>query len=173
MKVALVKIDVAATLTGKAIATLFDMADGAALIDGSLSFVFDFSNGQKEARRDLRFWMPELEALARGLRLNDDIDEVISHILPAARENFHAGEVDCLFQIRHNTRRELLDSAGLNAGRNFYSRDTLAAFLKRRWINSAKTFSVQPTTRPLTDKTGAIAGPDKGIVPVASRLNRI
>ena len=143
MKPALVKIDVAVMVTGKPVSALFDMADGAALVDGSLSWVFDLANGDKDERRDLRFWLPELEALGETDMSGLKLDQVVGKILPSNRTNFHAGEVDLLFQVRHNTRRELLDSAGMNAGRNFYSRGTLVEFLKARWIGAGQRSEVR------------------------------
>jgi len=140
MQPVLVKVDVAAADLGWPARKVFAAADGGDLVTRGLAWVFDFSNGAEHARRELRFWRPELLAHAKfdyPFR-NWELDWVIAKILPRTRTNFHAGEVDQLFQIRHNTRLEL--DAELNGdkrnGANTYSRTNLAAFLTRRWLGT-------------------------------------
>jgi len=150
MNAALVKVDVAAWLTGQSVTTLFDRADGASLTEPALMWVFDFSNGEA-LRRDLRFWVIELECPMERTQQaihGFTLDQVIARILPEKRMNFAAGEVDALFQIRHNTRRELFDSAGTTAGRNFYSRTELATFLHERWLGHCSGVSMSAARKP-------------------------
>jgi hypothetical protein len=137
----LIKIDVAAHLLNKPVATLFDMAEGASLTERALRWVFDLSSG--EIRRDLRFWTDEVNARASAdaskhlKHCGWELDWVLAKLLPETRQNFHAGEVDQLLQIRPRTRIDLLESAGVVAGRNFYDRAMLVKFLTSRWIGTA------------------------------------
>ena len=142
MNAQLVKLDVAAASLGWSAAKLFDLTDGGTLLEKGFAWVFNLANDPADGRRDLRFWFPEILARAdadtsrHGKYSNWEIDWVVAKILPAKRRNFHAGEVDQIFQIRHNTRRALLDSAGMSEGRNFYSRAMLAEFLTARWLGA-------------------------------------
>jgi len=149
MNAALVKIDVAAAALGWSAARLFDLVDAGTLIEPGFEWVFDFANGQGglrgSHRRDLRFWFPEIEARSEQRPAPArTIDAVVTRILPRARQNFHAGEVDQLFQLRPRTRIDLHDelAGSLKSGRHQYHRDDLAAFLMRRWIgcDASKTF---------------------------------
>ncbi len=146
MNAALVKIDVAANLLQRSAQRIFEMADGVSLIDGGLTWVFNLANDPKSLRRDLRFWLPELEAVSDGAigtsrptGLPDSIGGVVDMILPARVQNFQAGQIDALFQIRPRTRIDLHGefAGSLRSGRNFYHRDDLAAFLKRRWLGAS------------------------------------
>jgi hypothetical protein len=145
MNAALVKIDVIAADLGVGVRRIEAMVDGGDLVTQPLVWVFDFANDPGNGpRRELRFWRTEALALsenlgARNKLANCELVEVLEKILPRSRENFHAGEVDQLFQIRHNTRLDYADLGGSQfGGRNFYQRETLAAFLERRWLG-AKT----------------------------------
>jgi hypothetical protein len=141
MKTALVKIDVAAADTGLSVRRIEQLVDGGLVREKGITWVFNLAKDLNARNRDLRFWRPELLA-----RVQDEADkygrweigQIIASILPETREKFHAGEIDQLFQIRPNTR--IAYGAELNgvmeAGRNSYSRVTLAAFLKRRWIGA-------------------------------------
>lgn len=150
MNAALVKIDVAAATLGWSAAKLFDLVEGPGrsgdLIEKSFVWVFNLANNPAGERRDLRFWMPELTArsVSTSGRTKFDgyqIDWVIARVLPEKRVNFHAGEVDQLFQIRPRTRIDLHEEltgarSGERGARNFYSRVELAEFLKRRWLGA-------------------------------------
>lgn len=161
MNCALVKIDVAAHITRKPVRVLFEMADGASLLDTALIWVFDLSNDLESQnsrggahRRELRFWEPELQARASAdvskhrKYCGWELDWVIAKILPEKRMTFHAGEVDQLFQIRPRTRIDFAELNGdMKAGRNFYPRADLAEFLKRRWIAGKNNLTPRATAR--------------------------
>lgn len=165
MNTALVKIDVAAADLGLAVRRIEQMFEGRDLTTGSLVWVFDFAKSlEKNARRVPRFWRPELLAVAsgdgalRGKYVGFELDWVIDKILPVNRSHFHAGEVDQLFQIRHNTRKNYPELNGtLRDGRNYYERATLVAFLKRRWLgavyeramNEARVAAPEPEVQSL------------------------
>lgn len=145
MNAALVKMDVAAADLQVGVRVIERMVDGGDLVVRGLVWVFDFANDlDGGTRRELRFWRPELLARANAdstkqhKYANWELDWVIAQILPGRRKTFQAGEVDQLFQIRHNTR--LAFGAELNGnlrnGANTYERDNLAAFLKRRWLGA-------------------------------------
>jgi hypothetical protein len=143
MIAALVKIDVAAARLGWSAAKLFDLVDGGTLIERGFVWVWNLANDPTGIKRDLRFWWPEIDMRAsldtsKHRRFtNYELEWVINKILPASRTNFHAGEVDELFQIRPRTRIDLHDEiCGTKlSGRNSYTRDILAAFLERRWLH--------------------------------------
>lgn len=142
MNAALVKIDVAAADLDRSVAQVFDLVDGGTLLEKGITWVFNLANDPDGDRRDLRFWRPEV--LAHGHRdiigkyADWPIERVLAKILPEKRVNFHAGEVDKLFQIRPRTRIDLHGelAGALDGGRNFYSRAALAAFLTRRWLGA-------------------------------------
>jgi hypothetical protein len=148
MNAQLVKIDVAAADLDKSVKALFEMADGGTLIERALQWVFDFSNGDAcrigQHRRDLRFWRPEILARAsKDVSLHNkyrgwQLDWVLARILPPKRLNFHAGEVDQLFQLRPRTRIDFGEELNgkIAGGRNFYTRDVLVKFLTGRWIGT-------------------------------------
>ena len=143
MNAALVKIDVAAAHLGWSASKLFDLVDGGTLIDTGFVWVFNLANDLSGERRDLRWWWPEVEARAVGNTkfYGYQIDWVIKRILPEKRVNFHADEVDQLFQIRPRTRIDLhAELSGTQSaapgGRHFYARTDLADFLKRRWLGA-------------------------------------
>lgn len=144
MNTALVKIDVAAADLNVAVRRIEQMYEGADPRMGSLVWVFDFAKAPRSsARREPRFWRPELLAVAGGdgalrAKYNGyELGWVINKILPVNRVNFHAGEVDQLFQIRHNTRSCFAELNGmLSERRNFYERATLVEFLRRRWFGA-------------------------------------
>ncbi len=143
---ALVKIDVAAADLGRSVTQIFELVDGGTLLETGLVWVFNLANDASTTRRDLRFWREELLARAAqraggshpGKYGHWELDWVIARILPVKRTQFHAGEVDQLFQIRPRTRIDF--GAELNGemkdGRNFYARPVLAEFLKRRWLGA-------------------------------------
>ena len=156
MNAALVKIDVAAAHLGWSAAKLFDLVDGGTLLEKGFAWVFNLANDAHGERRDLRFWWPEIEARAKvraglsgssGKLASYEIEWVIARILPEKRVNFHAGELDQIFQIRPRTRIDLhAELCGtLNGGRNFYPRPALAAFLQRRWLGAV---SARPKVWP-------------------------
>jgi len=143
MNAALVKIDVAAADLGKSVNTLFEMAEGGTLIERGLLWVFDFSNGDTD-RRDLRFWRPEILVCAnKDVALHTkfrgwELDWVLARILPVKRTNFHAGEVNQLFQLRPRTRIDFGEELNgkMKGGCNFYSRAVLVKFLTARWLGT-------------------------------------
>ena len=166
MNAALVKIDVAAAALGWSAAKLFDLVDGGTLIEQGFVWVFNLANDVSGQRRDLRFWYAELNARANHFELPKyELSGVINTVLPPARRFFHAGEVDQLFQIRHNTRLALHDelAGSLNSGRNQYARADLAAFLTRRWLGAELT---NGAVGPATTMAGRI--PSKTIPGSAS-----
>ena len=145
MNATLVKIDVAAADLNVGVRNIERMVDGGDLVMRGLVWVFDFANDPATStRRELRLWRTELLARASADHTkqhrygNWELDWVISKILPKGRKYFQAGEVDQLFQIRHNTRLEF--GAQLNGnlknGANTYDRANLVAFLKRRWLGN-------------------------------------
>lgn len=141
MRAALIKIDGVAERLGRGVRAVEAMVDGGDLVDGGLVWVFDLA--KTDTRRELRFWLREVEARAsdRGQfhkLANWELDWVLAQILPPSKKFFQAGEVDHLFQIRHNTRLEF--GAELNGnltnGANTYARANLVAFLTRRWLGA-------------------------------------
>jgi len=150
MNAQLVKIDVAAAQLGWSAAKLFDLVDGGTLLEAGFEWVFNLANDPQGKRRDLRFWMLEVQARSNDTKLAAyELSGVINTILPPARRFFHAGEVDQLFQIRPRTRIDLHDelAGSLNSGRNQYARADLAAFLKRRHLSATK-FATKETPTP-------------------------
>jgi hypothetical protein len=142
MKTELVKIDVAAADLGRSVARISDLVDGGRLGEPGLLWTFNLAVDFHSQRRSLRFWRPELLALAQGepgKYHRHKIAGVIALILPEKRASFHAGEVDQLLQIRPRTRIDYGDElpGRLNDRRNTYSRQELESFLKRRWIGAA------------------------------------
>lgn len=146
MNAALVKIDVAAVDLHKSIPEILRMVDGGDLVLPGLVFVFNVARDPASRDRELRFWREELLAVDFAARQNPcarvPFDKALRRILPERITNFHAGQVDELFQLRPRTRIDLhgeLRAAGANGGRHFYARTDLAAFLQRRWL--AKTLA--------------------------------
>lgn len=143
MKATLVKIDVAAAALGWSAAKLFDLVEGGSLLEPGFEWVFNLANDVHGERRDLRWWWQEIEERRaereEGKSKRYELREVIDQILPVKRTNFHAGEVDQMFQIRPRTRIDLHDELSVSQrdGHNFYSRYSLAAFLRRRWVGAA------------------------------------
>ena len=166
MNAALVKIDVAAARLGWSADKLFDLVDGGTLLEKGFAWVWNLANALDGERRDLRFWWPEIEARAQARNQTKfsyyELPWVIAKILPPRRVNFHAGEIDQMFQIRPRTRIDLhAELAGrLEGGRNFYSRAALARFLERRWLGSVSSRISPPIHRPAADSRGdaAVAG---------------
>jgi hypothetical protein len=145
MNAVLVKIDVACADLQVGVRVIERMVDGGDLVTRGLVWVFDLANDHySSSRRELRFWRTELLARASKDSTkqhkygNWELDWVIAQILPTRRKTFQAGEVDQLFQIRHNTR--LAFGAELNGnlrnGANTYDRENLASFLRRRWLGN-------------------------------------
>ena len=138
----LIKIDVAAALFGnrKSVSQLFEMAEGGSLTEKALLWVFDLSNG--EVRRDLRFWAPEIEARvsADASKHNKycgwELDWVIAKIVPVTINEYRAGQVDLMFQIRPRTRIDFGEELNGNKrnGANTYQRENLVKFLTTRWL---------------------------------------
>ena len=174
MNVALVKIDVAAAHLGWSADKLFDLVDGGTLLEKGFAWVFNLANDLNGERRDLRFWWPEIQARLIGgdsaTRYSYyELEWVINKILPAKRQNFHAGEVDQMFQIRPRTRIDLHAelSGTLQSGGNFYARPPLFEFLTRRWLGAVSVriqnskFKIQnlpilpAKNRPAADSRGA------------------
>jgi hypothetical protein len=148
MNIALVKIDVAAVDLGKSVRQIEQLVVGGAVHEKGLLWIFNLANNPSGRLRSLRFWRPELLARSRGdpeKYHRCKIDDIIAIILPGRRTDFHAGEVDQLFQIRCNTRIDYgAELAGkLRGRRHVYSREKLAAFLQRRWLGASqgKAFS--------------------------------
>lgn len=138
VKPALVTVDAASLLTGRAVPELFALAGGSKARARGLEWVFNFSKYRCRGRRELRFWTTELQEWpAPSART---LDAVIADILPRGGAHYHAGEVDHLFQIRPRTRIDMHNelSASVKHGSHRYRRDELAAFLKRRWLGPTK-----------------------------------
>jgi hypothetical protein len=150
MQPVLVKIDVAVVELRRTVRAIYAMADGGTRLDKALCWVFDLAQASRGVRRDLRFWHPEL--LARGGADTTrqfgysgfQLQWVIKRILPESRPRFSAGEVSELFQIRHNTRAQLLRADGLTGGRAFYRRQTLVEFLQTCWVGRAGARPADP-----------------------------
>jgi hypothetical protein len=145
MQPALVKIDVVAATLGVGVRRIEALVDGDDVFERGLLWVFDLANDRSAAtRRELRFWWREsqqrlvADVSKQHKYANWELDWVIAQILPVRRKFFQAGEVDQLFQIRHNTRiefgREL--NGNLQNGANTYERANLATFLARRWLGA-------------------------------------
>jgi hypothetical protein len=141
MKTALVKIDLATATLGKSAKKVFELVDGGTVSENGFLWIFNVACNPRSRARQLRIWWPELIARTQGDAAKYShckIEQVIADILPPSRSTFQAGEVDQLFQIRPNTRIDygMELAAVMKAGRNSYSRATLAAFLKRRWLGA-------------------------------------
>ena len=142
MKPALVKIDVATVWLSRSARQVYDFVDGESVSEAGLLWVFNLARNLRDGKRDLRFWIPELKARAEGQARKyhqQDIQWIIAQILPVNRQTFNAGDVDQLFQIRHDTRlaygAEL--PGKLIAGRNAYQMPTIGKFLERRWLGAS------------------------------------
>jgi hypothetical protein len=138
MNTVLVKTDVAAADLNLSIRRIEQMVDGGTPAEPALLWVFNFAVNPTGPIRSLRFWRPELQARAAG-QANFSwmgISQVIDEILPVTRAYFHAGEVDQMFQIRHNTRIELIQAMAerREGNSNVYQRATLVEFLENRWL---------------------------------------
>jgi len=149
MNAQLVKLDVAAARLGWSAVKLLSLADEGTLLEPGFIWVWNLANNLQGDRRDLRFWWDEVVARDEGGDVGEghdlSLDQVIEKILPIRRTTFHAGEVDSMFQIRHRTRLDygLELNGGLVKGRTLYPRETLAAFLRRRWLGHNK-LATQP-----------------------------
>lgn len=130
----LAKADGVALLTRRSITTIYAMADGGDLVAGRLQWVFNVATNPAGKIRDLRFWMGELLAPEHQSALT--LDQVIDFIVPATRREWPAGAVRNLLQVRHNTLLELCEElhGTLKTGGNFYPRQALVEFLRRRWL---------------------------------------
>jgi hypothetical protein len=147
MNAQLVKIDVAADLMNRGIPDIMDMVDGGTLLVRGLTWVWNVARDPHSRDRELRFWRNEV--VARGSKdvsvhrrySSYEIEWVINKILPWQKKTIHAGELDQLFQLRPRTRIDLHDEicGTMMSGRNSYSRDIIAAFLKRRWLASLRS----------------------------------
>ncbi|HEX3857590.1 MAG TPA: hypothetical protein VHY30_09875, partial [Verrucomicrobiae bacterium] len=155
MNAQLVKIDVAADLMNLPVPEIMLRVDGGTLDFSNsklraqiirLSWVFNFARDPNSRDRELRLWRPELCAQAsKDVSVHRkynfyELDWVINKILPEKKRTIHAGELDQLFQLRPRTRIDLHDEicGTMMSGRNSYSRDIIAAFLKRRWLASLR-----------------------------------
>ena len=141
MNAQLVKIDVAADLLQKSIPEIVDMVDGGTLLLRGLAWVFNVARNPQSRDRELRFWRPELLTRVNGGRSrfnNWELDWVIDRILPVKKLTIHAGELDQMFQLRPRTRIDFGEelNGAMKGGRNFYSREVLAQFLRRRWLGA-------------------------------------
>jgi hypothetical protein len=131
---------VAVADTGRSVHQLYAMADGGTKTSEGLRWVFDFSKPCARQRRDLRFWRPEVEARGNGdvCRSQEyrawDFDAVIRRILPETHLTFRAFDVSELFQIRNNTRLNLLGGGRQVGRRASYPRRALVDFLRQRWL---------------------------------------
>jgi hypothetical protein len=138
MKPKLVKIDVVLAMLGQSARKVYALADGGTINEPGFLGVFNLAANPKARCRDLRFWFVEVENRAIGnptIFAGFNLDQVLAEILPPRRANFRAGEVSELFQIRQNTRIDLLIGHKTPAG-FVYTRDELADFLKSRWIGA-------------------------------------
>ena len=165
MNAALVKLDVAAAALGWSAVKLLSLADEGTLLEPGFVWVWNLANDLDGERRDLRWWAVEVQVRAgisqpgpgSGDRSQGPLARVIGQILPLKRTNFHAGEVDAMFQIRHRTRLDygIELNGGLVNGRTLYPRETLVAFLERRWIHRPICISPRATgdSRPDTNKS--------------------
>ena len=166
MIAALVKIDVAAVFLKRPTRQVFDLADGGSTAETGLLWVFNLAYNLAGPRRDLRFWLPEVQARAAGQPTqyhHQDIDWILSQILPGGRQSFNAGYVDQLLQIRERTRNDYGSQLpGKQVSRrNVYSRAALESFLRRRWIGGGwpvtlKTANFAPGRFGGQDATPAI-----------------
>lgn len=157
MNAALVKIDVAAADLGVGVRRIEAMVDGGDLVTSPLLWVFNLSTDlRNSSRRELRFWRPELAAHAAGEPekfAQQELLWVIRRILLEKRTSYHAGEVDQMFQIRHNTRLEMHAElcGSMASGRSFYPRQALVSFLQRRWLSGTPNLSPRAAATPNAD----------------------
>jgi len=143
MNPVLVTIDVAAADLGKSVRTICELVDGGTQHVRGLAWVFNVASNPKSRNREMRFWRAELLAHAQGNAAaygRFELAQVINLILPEKRANFHAGEVDQMFQFRPSTRIDLHTEieSRREGNRYVYPRATLARFLQRRWLGAAQ-----------------------------------
>ena len=170
MNAALVKVDVVSVLLGWPVKKLYSLVDESSVRERGFAWVFNVARDPHSGRRDLRWWWPEIQA-----RLSPDGKEnrrysfyqlpwVINRIVPDARLQYSAGEVDRLFQMRPcnrlNLHAELFGTAGagdcavsgeVSPEANFYPRAALAEFLERRWIQNLNKITDQPEILTTTE----------------------
>lgn len=144
MNAALVKIDVAAVDLKHGVPSIQKMVDGGDLLLPGLVWVFNVARDLNSRDRELRFCRLELQGVSfnppRNPYARHKLGEMIALILPEGINNFQAGQVDDLFQLRPRTRIDLHEEicGKLISGRNSYSRTVLASFLRRRWLGRVK-----------------------------------
>jgi len=129
-RISLVKLDTVIAARGE-----YAQMISAHVDRGTLRWVFNVA-ANPSGIRDLRFWTREVAAFASG-RLAEHValrhlpvDAVIDEILGGVQQ-FHSGDVCLLLGIRRPTLLALRDEL-LTAGRQYFQRRALAAFLKRR-----------------------------------------
>lgn len=120
-------------LTRKPISVIYAMADGGDLIHGNYQWVWDVKTDPAGKIRDLRFWIGEVCAPKQQQALT--LDQVIDFILPKARKEFPAGEVQLILGISPITLSELRAelNGALRANSGFYPRAGLVQFFQNRW----------------------------------------
>jgi hypothetical protein len=170
MNAALIKVDVVSVLLGWPTKKLYSLVDESAVRERGFAWVFNLARDPQGGRKDLRWWWPEIQA-----RLSPDSKEnkrysfyqlpwVINRIVPDARLQYTAGEVDRLLQIRPHSRlnlhAELLGATDAGSDpipvstfleANCYPRAALARFLERRWIQNLKQSAEQPNILSTTE----------------------
>lgn len=100
---------------------------------GALLWVFNVS-ARKGRRRELRFWLPEIYNPHAVASFN--IETVLSQILPPTRSSFGTSEIRLMFMLGRATAFHLAKRIGKKdeQGHLRIKRDTLARFLRQRWI---------------------------------------
>jgi hypothetical protein len=100
------------------------------LVDnGDLLWVFDVSSGN--VNRDLRFWSREATAPEKCYRFS--LQQVVDLIL-GQKKNFRSAEIERQWILSAQTMMRLRRAGEFRGGKGILTRDSLADFLRRRWI---------------------------------------
>jgi len=135
----LLQVSTVRDITGLRRDEIFDRVDGRSLLHRGFVWVWNVSSTFPESMtRDLRLWRAEIiadddDAVKLGRR---DLDWVLKQILPP-KQNFHSGELIQMFALSRPGLGRLRDelNGNLVGARNcLFTRENVAAFLKRRWI---------------------------------------
>lgn len=103
---------------------------------GDLLWVFDLG---QHSLRNLRFWLPEI--LNPAAVTNLKLEEVISKILPVSRPTINGSEIGHWFLVDRSTVKQIgAKCRGTVTNKRFLTvpRDSLAGYLRRRWIGAGK-----------------------------------
>jgi hypothetical protein len=134
----LVSVPVVRHETGLRRDEIFDRVDGRSLLHPALVWVWNFAANPAGELRDLRFYIKEVRGTDWPIQ-DLALEDIINQILPVSRAQFHSGELIEKFMLTRPTLLALRDelNGNLLGARNcLFTRDNVAAFLKRRWLGS-------------------------------------